>query len=172
MQHTRRAFLQTAAAVSAFAQDRNQTPPNILFLFPDQLRFDWTGANKKLPVRTPHLDQLAARGVRFTNAVVASPLCAPSRACLAAGKEYDRCGVPSNGQDYPISQKTYYTLLRDSGYEVLGCGKLDLAKASHDWGVDGKKHLTEWGFSDGVNNAGKFDAIRNSYPEPQDPYMA
>ena len=62
-------------------------PPNILFLFPDQHRFDWIGGDPDLPaLSTPHLDALARRGTRFTRgATVASPLCAPSRACLAAG---------------------------------------------------------------------------------------
>lgn len=89
----RRDFLigAASAATAAAAPARR---PNILLLFPDQHRFDWTGANADLPLRTPNLDALARRGMRFTRSVVASPLCAPSRACLAAGKEYDRCRVP------------------------------------------------------------------------------
>ena len=101
--------------------------PNILFLFPDQHRFDWTGLNHSLPVRTPHLDRLAKRGVYCPNAVCPSPLCAPSRAALASGKEYSRCGVPDNfTNNYPVEQTTFYTKLRDSGYHVMGCGKFDL----------------------------------------------
>jgi arylsulfatase A-like enzyme len=146
--------------------------PNILFLFPDQLRYDWIAGDPKIPVRTPNLDRLAARGTRFTKAIVASPLCAPSRACLASGKEYPRCGVASNGVNYPLAQTTYYSLLRESGYHVAGCGKLDLHKATLDWGLDGKRLLSEWGFSDGIDNAGKFDAIRSGADTPKDPYMA
>ena len=37
--------------------------PNILFFFPDQHRFDWIGSRPGIPVRTPHLDALASRGV-------------------------------------------------------------------------------------------------------------
>ena len=127
----------------------------------------------RIPVRTPNLDGLARRGVRFGKAVVSSPLCAPSRACLASGREYDRCGVPSNAADYPAGQTTYYRLLRDSGYHVAGCGKLDLNKRTHDWGFDGRNHMVEWGFSDMINSAGKFDAIAGDSAEtPHDPYMA
>ena len=91
---SRRKFLQTggtllAAGMPGKAADAARRP-NILFLFPDQHRYDWTGANRGLPIHTPNLDRLSQRGVRFTKAVVASPLCAPSRACLASGKEYDR----------------------------------------------------------------------------------
>jgi arylsulfatase len=164
----RRDFLKLTAAPLLAAPARR---PNILFVFPDQHRYDWTGLNPKLAVRTPNINQLAARGVRFTRNVVASPLCAPSRACLASGREYDRCGTPSNAADFPINIQTFYSLLRAGGYQVLGCGKFDLAKLSHNQGVDGKLHLPEWGFSDGINNAGKHDAMHGAVT-PCDPYMA
>lgn len=173
-QRTRRDFLKTAAAPALLPGALGAAPrrPNFLLLFPDQWRFDWTGANKALPLRTPNLDALAARGTRFTKVVTPSPVCAPARACLAAGKEYGRCRVPSNGYDYPLDQTTYYTLLRESGYHVTGCGKLDLHKKTEDWGLDGKRLLKEWGFSDGIDNAGKHDAIRSGAVAPKDPYMA
>jgi choline-sulfatase len=155
----------------AIAAQTAKARPNILLLFPDQHRFDWTGFNKSLSVRMPHLDRLAKRGVRFTNAVVASPLCAPSRACLASGKEYERCRVRDNGENYPVDQKTYYALLRENGYHTAACGKIDLHKASRNWGLDGKHLLPEWGFSDGIDNAGKMDAIASGATEPKDPYM-
>lgn len=52
--------------------------PNVLFFLANQHRHDWLGG-KALPLRTPTLDALAARGVRFTNALCPSPLCGPSR---------------------------------------------------------------------------------------------
>jgi arylsulfatase A-like enzyme len=126
-----------------------------------------------LSIKLPNIARLAKRGVQFTTTVVASPLCAPSRACLASGKEYDECRTPGTPFNYPLDQTTYYTLLRDSGYHVLGCGKIDLHKGSLDWGLDGKHDLPEWGFSDGIDNEGKMDAI-GSYRGggPKGPYMA
>ncbi len=149
--------------------------PNILFFFPDQFRYDWLGMHPDIPVRTPNFEKLGARGVRFTHAVTPSPLCAPARACLAAGKEYARCRVPQNNVDYPLDQTTVYTLLRQSGYHVLGCGKFDLNKGSQDWGLDGKTLLKEWGLSDGINNEGKMDGIRPLFTgdrKPKGPYLA
>ncbi len=128
--------------------------------------------NPAIPLRTPHLDALAARGMNFENCYCASPLCAPSRACLAAGVEYDRCGVPDNSVNYPDTQTTYYALLRDAGYHVMGCGKFDLHKPEPTWGVDGQHLLPEWGFSAGIDSAGKWDAIRWGMDEPCDPYTA
>ncbi len=135
--------------------------PNILFFFPDQHRFDWIESRPEIPVRTPHLDALANRGVQFNNAITPSPVCAPARACLASGMEYDQCGVPSNGFNYPLDGWTVYRSFRQAGYNVLGCGKFDLHKATPSWGLDGKGSIDAWGFSDGIDNAGKWDAVRS-----------
>ena len=126
--------------------------PNILFFFPDQHRFDFVGYNPDIPVRTPNLDHLADRGVTFTKAIVPSPVCAPSRACMASGKRYHRCGVPGNGVDYPLDQPTQYQALRDAGYRVAGVGKFDLSKNTLEWGLDGKRLIDDWGFTDGIDN--------------------
>jgi len=146
--------------------------PNFLFVLTDQHRPDWLGCEDKVPVRTPNIDALAARGTRFTQAHCPSPLCGPSRACLAAGVEYDACGVPNHKFDFDPARPTYYKLLRDAGYHVAVVGKIDLNKCSGDWGLDGKKHLHEWGFTAGLEIAGGWDGI--SYLKdgsPVDPYM-
>jgi len=145
--------------------------PNILFFFPDQLRYDWIGSNSSIPLRTPNLERLEREGVKFTRAICPSPLCAPCRASLASGREYDRCGVPSNQVDYPLTQGTFYQLLRDAGYHVMGCGKFDLHKATLDWGLDGKRLLEEWGFSDGIDNEGKWDGVNSGRERPKGPYL-
>jgi arylsulfatase len=172
----RREFVAVGAAVGALpllshaAQRKRQ--PNILFFFSDQHRFDWIGGTNGLGVRTPNLDALAGRGIKFTRTITASPLSAPARACLAAGRDYPHCAVRDNTQDYPLDQLTYFQVLREAGYHVIGCGKLDLHKATRDWGLDGKRFLPEWGFSDGLDCAGKLDAILSGAIEPRDPYMA
>lgn len=149
-------------------------PPNILFFFPDQHRPDWLGCNPALPLRTPNLDRLMQRGVRFSNAYTPSPLCSPARACLALGQDFPRCPVKENGHNTPIDRPTYYRRLRDAGYSVAGVGKFDLHKGDHDWGLDGSKLVREYGFTDGIDNEGKGDAI-SSYNkngrQPKGPYM-
>jgi arylsulfatase len=180
----RRVFLKTVGAgllasvgPASINASRKTSRPNILLFFPDEHRFDWTSMNPELPDITPHLKQLAGRGVHFTNALCPSPVCAPSRACLASGKEYARCGVANNGHPYPLSQRTFYSLLRDAGYHVLGCGKFDLDKPGFSWGANGRHPranqpalLDVWGFSDGIDNAGKMDGVNayknRSRPEP------
>lgn len=149
-------------------------PPNILFFFPDQHRPDWLGYNQQLPLRTPNLDWLCKHGIRFSNAFTPSPLCAPARACLATGRGYHRCGVRDNGQNTPLNLANYYHHLRNAGYQVAGTGKFDLHKPDLDWGLDGSKMLEAYGFSEGIDNEGKGDAIvayHRNKNSPKGPYM-
>ena len=157
------------------------TRPNILFLFTDQQRPDWFEMNPDIPVRTPHLQALSQRGVWLTRAICPAPVCGPSRACLASGREYDRCRVWSNDTDFPPGLPTYHQRLRDeAGYHVMGAGKFHIGNnqggdpPAFHFGVDGRRRLGEWGFSDGLFNAGKNQAtilIRRNDGIPQDPYM-
>lgn len=156
--------------------------PNILFVYCDQHRPDWLGCATEypndIPVRTPNLDRLAAAGVRFTNAVCPSPLCSPSRICLAVGKEYrNNGGVLDNLQCHSFSNETFYTRLREAGYCTLQAGKLDLSK-----GLDipfslpcsklkhGRLSMVEVGFCDMVGVIGRWAERYDHYALPMDPY--
>jgi arylsulfatase len=173
--------LSSGSAEESPGSSVQKRAPNILLLLPDQWRFDWMSSNPDLPIRTPNLDRIAQRGTRFTNVIVGCPLCAPSRACLASGTEYGKSGVRSNLYDYPVDdlysdpiRPTFYSMLRDGGYQVLGCGKLDLAKVSNWWGNDGMWRLPSLGFSKGINSPCKGDqprSIRFSNGKPGDPYL-
>ena len=161
--------------------------PNFLFFFPDQHRGDWMpgladgGGGRRssawppfreLPLRMPNVRRLMDSGVTFTRAVTPSPLCAPARACLASGLRYHRCGVAGNHVDYPLDQRTYYAVLRDLGYSVGGVGKFDLHKPTAWWGLDGwVDDLATLGFTQAVDNAGKWDAVDSGAETPRDPYM-
>lgn len=164
----RRSLLAAPALLTAQSASKR---PNILFFFPDQWRFDWMPEAPGLDLRLPNLQALIKRGVRFTQASVSSPLCAPSRACLASGQNYERCGVADNGADFPLQQRTYYQSLREHGYAVLGVGKLDLHKKTMDWGLDGSRLTKDWGFTAAIDNEGKHDAIRSGRVSPKGPYM-
>eukprot|EP01083_Nonionella_stella_P241433 843135_1 len=84
----------------------SDTRPNILLLFPDEWRFDWTDNFyvNDLDLNTPTFNSIVSKGVRFVNTIVASPVCTPSRSCLASGKEYDFAGTPENMMDFPTNQ--------------------------------------------------------------------
>ena len=178
---TRRQFLAASAGLAGLGAcqitpgPRAVSRPNFLFFFPDQHRSDWVPWNPRVPVPTPNLAALHDRGVSFSNAVVDSPVCGPSRACLASGSVYDRCGVTGNSDNFPTDRRSYYKALRESGYHVMGCGKLDLHKRDYSWGLDGRGSMEAWGFSDMVDNGGKggaATAYRRDPVGPKDPYFA
>ena len=181
MSPSRREFLASAGGLAALGGcqtipgPRASARPNFLFFFPDQHRSDWVQWNPEVPVPTPNLAALRDRGVSFTNAVVDSPVCGPSRACLASGSVYSRCGVTSNADNFPADRLSYYKALRNSGYHVMGCGKLDLHKGDYTWGLDGRGGMEAWGFSDMIDNGGKgggASAYRRDPLGPKDPYYA
>lgn len=101
--------------------------PNVLFISVDDLN-DWVGVLGGHPqARTPHLDELADRGVLFTNAHTAAPACNPSRAALLSGRRPSRTGVYNNLQPWRRAMPDAVTLPRyfkDHGYYVLGGGKI------------------------------------------------
>ncbi|MCF6312403.1 MAG: sulfatase-like hydrolase/transferase [Verrucomicrobiales bacterium] len=63
-----------------------ETPPNILFIYADDLGWRDTSFMGSDFYETPHLDQLAREGMTFTNAYSAAANCAPARACLLSGQ--------------------------------------------------------------------------------------
>ncbi len=154
--------------------------PNILFLFPDQHRRDWMPYEERVfkpwqtekpDLRLPNLEKIMSQGVTFLNAVTASPLCAPARACLASGTRYPRCETLGNGWDYPLEKPTFYQSLQDVGYEVLGVGKFDFRKLTCDWfETENPKKL---GFTHSIDSEGKMDAVAHftKYGEARGPYM-
>ncbi len=156
--------------------------PNILFVQTDQQRPEWVEMNPDIPVRTPHLRQLARRGTWLANAICPSPVCAPSRACLVAGQEYDRTRVWGNSTYAPDNMFKYHLRLRDeAGYYVMGAGKHHVGNNQSGsppalrCGVDGYQGMESWGFSDAIFNAGLNQAtilMRNNEMVPQDAYMA
>lgn len=175
--------LYAVGAMSGLGKPLNAAPeselspgrqPNLLFLLPDQWRFDWMNDNPELPIKTPNIDRIANRGIRFKQAMVAAPVCGPSRACIATGMEYDHAHTPSNAYDFPQGRPSFYKKLRNAGYHTMACGKMDLAKGSNWWGIDGKWKLPVWGYSDGINNAGKWDQLGGlnfNNGKPADPYL-
>jgi arylsulfatase A-like enzyme len=75
-------------------------PRNVLFIMCDQLRWDYLGCYGHPRLRTPHIDALAARGLRFTRAYVQSPVCGPSRMSFYTGRYMRSHG--SNWNQFPL----------------------------------------------------------------------
>ena len=97
--------------------------PNILFICTDQQSRAAMGAARNPWVDTPHMDSLAAEGVRFTDAYCGSPVCGPSRACLLTGRMSHDHGVLVNGMTLRDGVENFGQLLQRGGYETAWSGR-------------------------------------------------
>lgn len=96
---------------------------NILFIMADQLRWDYLSCYGHPHLHTPHLDQLASRGVRFDRAYVQSPVCGPSRASYYTGRTAFSHGATWNQVPLPIGELTMGDYLRPLGMRTAVVGK-------------------------------------------------
>jgi arylsulfatase A-like enzyme len=111
--------------------------PNVLFIAIDDLR-DWVGFLGDTQTRTPNLDRLAARGMKFTRSYCAAPVCNPSRTALLTGMRPGSTGVYNNNIDWREVVPDVVTLplhFKQNGYFVAGAGKIthDSFKRRSDW---------------------------------------
>lgn len=97
--------------------------PNILLFVADQLRADHLGCYGNPVVRTPHIDGIAARGVRATTFHAASTVCMPNRATLMTGRLPSLHGVRRNGIPLARNETPFTQLLADAGYRTALVGK-------------------------------------------------
>ena len=117
------------------AADVPHQRPNILFIVADDLGYGDLGCYGGTDIPTPHLDALAAGGVRFTSGYVTAPMCAASRAALLTGRYQTRFGFEFNpigakneepGIGLPLGEMTVADRLRDAGYATALVGKWHL----------------------------------------------
>ncbi len=108
--------------------------PNILVILTDDQGYHDVSYYGTDDVRTPHIDQLIAAGMRFDNFYANSPVCSPTRAALMTGRYPDRVGVPGVIRTYPednwgyldTSASTLPEALRTLDYHTALIGKWHL----------------------------------------------
>ena len=96
---------------------------NILFIMCDQLRADYLSCYGHPHLHTPHIDALAARGVRFDRAFVQSTICGPSRMCTYTGRYMRSHGSTQNGVPLKVGELTLGDHLRPLGVRTALVGK-------------------------------------------------
>ncbi len=115
--------LACALCSRAFAAD---SPPNVIIIIADDLR-DYGGVFTRQLVKTPNLDRLAARGVRFERAYVQYPVCNPSRSSLLSGLRCEETGIVGNQTFFREKWPDVVTLpqlLRQGGWTTHSFGKI------------------------------------------------
>ncbi len=156
----------TAAAADA---DR----PNIVFILADDLGYMDIGANNpKSFYETPHIDSLAARGMRFTQGYAACPVCSPTRASIMTGKYPQRTGItdfiggkragrlnPAPNQDHlALEEVTIAERFREVGYATFFAGKWHLGTGEYSPNAQG--------FGPGLTGQGQFYYPPSDEPPP------
>jgi arylsulfatase A-like enzyme len=119
------------AVAGAAGREGREGRPNLLVVLADDLGWADLSCYGSPDVRTPHLDGLAAEGIRFTDAYSAAPVCSPTRFALYTGRYPGRLGgglaEPISGPDeqhgIPPRHPTLASLVKQAGYTTAMVGK-------------------------------------------------
>ncbi|MFO8013129.1 MAG: sulfatase [Phycisphaerae bacterium] len=165
----------TGARPSRASAPSSDRPPNILFLFIDDLGWRDVGFMGSTFYETPHIDRLARAGMVFTDAYANAPNCAPTRACLMSGQYGPRHGVYTvgsstrgkakgrklipieNNTTLPAEVVTLAESLKAAGYATCHLGK---------WHLGGKPETKPGGQGFDVNVGGNHAGHPRTYFSP------
>ncbi len=111
------------------------SPPNIVFVLADDLGYGDLSCFGQKILKTPHLDRMAAEGMKLTRHYAGSTVCAPSRCVFLTGKHTGHCTVRGNGPGVLTdSDRTLAHMLQKTGYRTGCVGK---------WGVGNPPPLND-----------------------------
>ena len=99
MIHQLHLLLLAALTATSVACAASSERPNVLLILTDDLGYQDLSCQGATDIQTPHIDRLAASGVRFTDGYVTAPQCGPSRAGLLTGMSQSRFGCMDNSND-------------------------------------------------------------------------
>lgn len=112
--------------------------PNVVFLMADDLGYGDVGFNGNEVVKTPHLDELAGDGIRFTRFYSVGPVCSPTRACVQTGRHCMRFGMISvNIGKLPEGEITLPRIAKSKGYTTGHFGKWHIGTLTTDTEMSG-----------------------------------
>src|SRR5687767_7775989 len=128
--------------------------PNVLLLVADDLN-NFQGCYGDRQAKTPNIDRLAARGVRFDRAYCQFPLCGPSRNSFLTGLYPNSTGIFANGQVFRETIPAQHSLpqhFRKAGYFAARIGKLYHYNVPNSIGTNGHDDPGSWELE--INPAG------------------
>ncbi len=125
------ACVAAASIPALFSAHAATQQPNIIHIVADELGYHELSCMGNPHLKTPNIDRMAAEGVRFTQALAGSSVCAPTRCCLMTGKHSGHTSVRLNGGGTPLraGEETIASVLKRAGYATGGFGK---------WGCGGR----------------------------------
>ncbi|NRB34314.1 MAG: sulfatase-like hydrolase/transferase [Rhodobacteraceae bacterium] len=135
---------------------------NVLVMMVDEMSW-WALGHTGGIAKTPNIDALAARGVRFTQAYTPSPICVPTRAAIATGQYVHQIGCWSSAEPYTGTPRGWAHAVRDAGYDCASIGKLHFRSRQDDYGFSSSLEPIHV-----VNGEGWVQALLRKPVEPYD----
>lgn len=118
------ASLMQLAGAEGFAAEAGSKPPNILVIMADEHQAGVLGCYGNKLARTPNMDALAGRGIRFDACYTNSPLCVPGRLSFTSGKYISRVSAWNNHCMLPPDTPSIPRVMNAAGYDSFLCGKM------------------------------------------------
>ncbi|MEO2042563.1 MAG: sulfatase-like hydrolase/transferase, partial [Pirellulales bacterium] len=108
------------------ARENSESSPHIVLVMADDQGWGQTGYYGHPFLKTPHLDDMAAHGLRLDRFYAGGPVCSPTRATVLTGRTHERTGVMSHGYPLRLQEKTIAQALAAVGYVTSHFGKWHL----------------------------------------------
>ncbi len=143
----RSALLHACFVVLAVTHAYAASPPNIVLVMADDMGWGQTGYYNHPVLKTPHLDAMAANGLRFDRFYAGAPNCSPTRATVMTGRTNDRTGVLNHGVPLRPQERTIAQALQRAGYATAHFGK---------WHLNGLRGVGAPILKDDIRGPGKF----------------
>lgn len=134
--------------------------PNIVFFISDDVSQEDHGVYGHPTIQTPHIDSLAAQGMRFDKAYLTTSSCSPSRCSIITGRYPHNTGAPELHSPLPDDQLRFPELLREAGYYTVLAGKNHMFRGKEDRAFD---EVTSGGWP-----AGAEDWVEHVQKRPKD----
>jgi len=160
------AAVGTCAGAEPAGAAQSERPPNVILMIADDLGLAELGCYGQKIIQTPHLDRLAADGIRLTQAYSGNAVCAPSRCCLMTGKHPGHAFVRDNGNPTYLAELAKKYAWEYPGQHPIPDDEVTLAEAlkarGYVTGAAGKWGLGQVGNTGDPNRQG-FDLFYGYY---------